>query len=238
MLKAYPVVGKKKSEMICAAFIAGAPKDAEGAVFYGVNESNAAEWLRVQRAGIPYWYCDNAYFDATRGRHFRVTKNRVQINARDLDSDGQRFNALGLEIKPWQINHDGHWLLIEQSPSFMDTVAREPRWLRDYARDLRDMDKRTIVVRGWNRDKAVATLTLGAAMSGAWCMVTHTSAAAVQATLSGINVIVSDMHALAGMECSIDPAKDQRRRFLSVLADYEFAIAELQDGTAWRKLNP
>lgn len=238
MLIPCPVPGKEKSRKLCEAFIAGAPRDAFGYVFYGVNESNAHAWHGAKNSGQPWYYIDNAYFDATRGRHFRVTKNRVQINARDLDSDGQRFNALGLEIKPWQINPDGHWLLIEQSPSFMATVAREPRWLHDYNRDLRDMDKRTIVVRGWNRDKAVATLTLGAAMSGAWCMVTHTSAAAVQATLAGVSVIVDEMHALAGMECSTDPAKDQRRRFLSVLADFEFSIAELQDGTAWRKLHP
>lgn len=233
MLTAHPVRGKAKSERLCAAFVRGAPRHAVGDVFYGVTAGNAAEWHR--RRG-DWYYIDNSYFDATRGWRFRVTKNRLQVRASELASDGKRFAEINRPVEDLQINEGGHVLVLEQSDAFLELMdgagwlARETqRWLELSV---------PVRARSWSRNKAEQLRSLPDDLKGASYVVTHTSAGAVEASLRGIRICVSDQHALAGMVCSRDRALDQRHRFLSVLADHEFTLDELEDGTAWRRLNP
>lgn len=239
MLISCPVPGKDKSARICRAFMDGAPRDAEGYVFFGVNEANAEQWRIAKASGLPWFYIDNSFFDVTRGQRFRVARNRVQVNARELTSDGRRFDALGLEIKPWTVARSGYWLVIEQSQSFMRTVADAPDWLSRTLYDLSSPAGAPVRVRAWNRDKHAQMRTLDADLAGAKCLVTHTSAAAVQAVLQGVPAYVDRMHALAQMVCGLGgyTDRDQRRRFLSVLADHEFTLDELRAGAAWHRLH-
>lgn len=237
MLMRCPVPGKEKAVRLIDAFVKGAPRKAFGFVFYGVKASNLSAWRIAQNSGEPWYWIDNAYFDATRGQRYRVTKNRLQVNARELASDCKRFDALGLEIKPWRIvPPDGYWLAVHQSDDHLNAAPDHQRWMAEAVADL--SRHRAVMHRAWNADKASLAKTLPQALEGAWGLVTHTSAAAVTAVLAGVSCIVSEQHALAGMVCSTDPAKDQRRRFLGVLADHEFTVDELENGTAWRTLNP
>lgn len=233
MLIAHPVANKPKAVTICEAFIAGAPRDAVGHVFYGVNESNAATWRQVRRLGEPWYYLDNSYFDATRGHRFRVARNSVQVQAARKKTDGRRFANLMLPIKPWRSRPEGYALLIEQSESFMACVADEPGWLAHEAGSLRDAGF-PIRMRPWNRDKREHLATLQSCLMGARVVAAHTSAAAVQAALAGVPIMVSRMHALHGMVCSQDPAIDQREHCFGVLADHEFTLDEMRDGLPWR----
>jgi hypothetical protein len=236
MLIACPVPDKPKAFKLIGSFIRGAPRNAVGWVFYGVKASNFQSLRRARRSGLPIYFIDNAYFDATRGKRFRVTVNRPQVAARYIDSDCKRFDALGLEIKPWRSMPDGYWLAVHQSEDHEHTCPGHRQWLQAAVESLqRD---RALVHRYWSRDKPAQAETLRDALAGAWGLVTHTSAAAVRAVLDGVTCIVSEQHALHGMVCSDDPARDERRRFLGVLADHEFTVPELEDGTAWRRLNP
>lgn len=234
MLTACPVPEKAKSRDLVAAFIRGAPKDAEGFVFYGVKASNAEQWRRVVGWAFDHYVIDNSYFDATRGLRFRVTKNRLQVNARELDSDCKRFDALGLEVKPWVHRPDGYWLALHQSDDHLHMAPDHKRWMDHACGSLFGR----IVQRAWDRDKGKLASTLRDALAGAMGLVTHTSAGAVTAVLEGVPVVVSEQHALHGMVWSEDHLLDQRRRFLGVLADHEFTTTELEDGTAWRRLHP
>lgn len=236
MLTACPVPEKAKSRDLVAAFIRGAPRSARGWVFYGVKASNAADLTAALRSPDPVYYIDNAYFDATRGKRFRVTKNRIQVPARELDSDGRRFDALGLAIQPWRCVPDGYWLAVHQSKDHENIAPGHARWLTEAIESLGA--HRRVVHRQWHANKIAQVCSLPAFLEDAYGVVTHTSAAAVTAVLAGVPCIVSEQHALARMVCSPDPAIDQRRRFLGVLADHEFTLDELQDGTAWRRLNP
>lgn len=236
MLTAYPVRGKAKSERLCAAFVKGAPRQAVGHVFYGVDGSNVRDFNIARRSGEPWYYLDNSYFDATRGWRFRATKNRLQVRAGEHWSDGKRFADLNRPIEDWQRNQDGHMLVVEQSEAFLRMMDAGD-WLARTVQDLRELGM-PLRTRSWSRNKAEQLRSLPDDLKGARSVVTHTSAAAVEAVLRGIPAIVSDEHALAGMVCSDNLALDQRQRFLSVLADHEFTIDELEDGTAWRRLNP
>ena len=235
-LIAHPFALKEKSRNLCNAFLAGAPEDAYGHVFFGVNETNFDAWRRVLLRKEPYWYIDNSYFDSVRGQQFRITRNAIQLpNALIHQSDGKRFEALGLEIKPWQPKPDGWWLVIEQSPAFMERIAGDKRWLEKTAAGL-DPSRR-IKVRRWKSDKPALQSTLVDDLAQAWMLITHSSAAAVTAALAGVPAEVSNMSALYAMVCSTVPAVDQRRHYMNVLADNQFTTQEMEDGTAWRMLN-
>jgi hypothetical protein len=231
-LIACPVAGKKKSADICAAFIAGAPKDASGAVFYGVDQSNIKEWCLAKRLDTPRFAIDNSYFDAVRGQQYRVTRDALQINAMSHTTDGKRFDSLGLTINPVRNNLKGHVVIIEQSPSFMQFVGA-PNW---YANEvaLWKCNKR---LRPWSADKLKLQTSLHGDLAGAWCLTTHSSAAAITALLAGIPVVVDKMSAVAGLRLSTDNSVDDRRHAFGVLADNQFTLEEFRNGKAWQWLS-
>lgn len=230
-LTAHPVPGKNKSAALCAAFIAGAPKSATGHVFYGVKDTNASVWRRVLASGEDYYFIDNSYFDATRGDQFRVTHNALQFrNARRRYSDGKRWEALGLEIQPWEDRTRGYWLAIEQSDVFMKHSVREPRWYFNTVRNLRATGE-PVKVRPWNPDKTKVQKTLRADLEGARALVTHSSAAAITAALAGIPFVVSPESAIYGME------PIERFQFMRVLADAQYTLDEMKSGFAWAMIH-
>jgi len=231
VIKTHPVVGKVKSANICKTFIEGAPPDAEGHVFYGVNESNVTEWRQIRARGEPWFYIDNSFFDSVRGLQFRVAKNRIQTYVGSKHSDGKRFTALGLEIKPWVIRPEGYSLVIEQSPSFMKCVADDPSWLKRMFEQL----PRPVKIRRWSPEKLRQQSTLLKDFTGTKMLVTHSSAAAVTALLEGVPVGVSTMSAIA--ETPTGTSLEQRQRVLGVLADNQFTLEEIKEGKAWALLN-
>jgi len=227
-LIACPVRGKQKSADICAAFVAGAPRSAEGTVFYGVDSSNMREWLRVQSAGEPWWYIDNSFFDKVRGKQFRVARNAIQLrNARFVKSTGDRFERLELRVQPWQHSVNGHWLVCPQSESFMRDIVRAPNWFAQVI-----PAEGEVRVRPWLRDKLKRQATLVEDLQGARCLITHTSAAAVGALLEGVPSFVSQMSAVSGVKFGSD-----RYPVLHALADNQFTLKEMQQGLAWLMLH-
>lgn len=233
MLIAHPVANKPKAVTICEAFIAGAPRDAVGHVFYGVNESNVATWRQVRKLGEPWYYLDNSYFDATRGHRFRVARDAVQVSLPGKQTDGRRFGEMGISLRPY-IGTDIRplWLAVEQSPSFMSCVAEDPSYLSRRMEGLR-----SVKVRHWNRDKAAAGSTLAEDLRQACVLITHSSAAAVEAVIAGVSIWVSPMSALASFATLQQGMADRladRERVLGVLADHEFTLDEMRDGLPWR----
>lgn len=232
-VRCYPVSGKPKSLMICHAFAEGAPPRAECSVFYGVNESNHAEWLKAQKRG-DWYYIDNSYFDKVRGKQYRVTKNAVQCKPIGQASDGKRFAKLGIELKPMNLRSSDLWVFIEQSPSFMQYVAHDPHWLERMV-GSRPAGAR-IDVRRWDSNKLKQQETLPQVIEDAWTVVAHSSAASVTALLLGIPTIVSEMSALYGIRISTHPDHDQRLHCMNVLADNQWTLDEIREGKAWRHL--
>lgn len=237
-LTPHPIAGKQKSADICQAFITGSPSSAVGHVFYGVGLTNADAWRKAKAAGVSWYYIDNSYFDCVRGQQFRVTKNRVQVDVVGKVSDGTRFAALGVAILPWQQNTAGHVVLIEQSPTFMSVVAEDPGMMRRTETFYQRSTQHRLVVREWSPDKPKLARTLAADLKGAWLLTTHSSAAAVEAVCAGIPAVVSPMSALWPIQSPLGPLQDDRLQVMGVLADNQFTLNELKDGTAWRALNP
>lgn len=234
MLMGHPVPGKRKSADIVAAFIEGAPKDAVGNVFYGVTDGNYAAWLRAKASGEPWFYCDNSYLDQARGTQFRVTRNALQHTGQGT-TDGKRLEAIGVEVEPVRAEK-GFALIVLQSDVYMRWVVEHagdwPGWI---ARALRT--EPAVKWRRWSSDKPSTSETLRADLLGARLLLTHSSAAAVLAVLAGVRVRVWPVSAAHCFNNAPVASDGERWRWASVLADNQFLLSEMRDGTAWRMLH-
>lgn len=223
MLKTHPVPGKKKSEDLCRRVAESAPPSVTGHVFYGVKEGNFDAWKRVLASGEDYYVIDNSYFDRARGVQYRVTKNRFQHTGQGATT-GERFRALGYTVKPQrQAAGAVRWLLVEQSPVHMRCVAQDEGWL---ARQQADLNGRNARTRPWSADKPRLSTTLHEDLAWADVLVTHSSAAAVEAVIEGLPTVTSPMSAVYHMV--------HRETFLGVLADNQWTLDEITEGAIWR----
>jgi hypothetical protein len=238
-MQMFPVAGKRKSADLCEAFMRGAKGADHCAVFYGVDESNLADFQRIRKSGLDWYYIDNSYFDKTRGSHYRVTKNGLQHSGTGA-TNGSRFRLMRTPVMPWRAN-GSHVVICPQSDSFMQSVIHHNGpWLDKAIARLRGVTSRPIVVREWDRDKLALASTLASDLRNAWILVTHSSAAAVSALLSGIPVI-SESGAAALMSSSYETIEtpfmpQDRERFFGVLADNQWTPAEMASGQAWKEI--
>lgn len=252
----YPQPGKAKSLEILSAFCVGAggvvAKPAPGyplkpgaAAFYGtvgIEGLYALARQRAQRAGGDYYYLDNAYFDRGRNRYYRVSRNALQRAQAWPDFD--RLDELRIEIRPWR-SGGAHVVVVEQSDYFMRELGAgcgARQWREGVVRQLREHTDREIRVRAWTPHKLKAASTLAADLEGAWALVTHASAAAVEAVLAGVPAFVTGESVaaemgqsnLAAIEAPWRP--DWRLEWAAKLAGSQWTLDEMRAGAAWRAL--
>lgn len=233
--------------MLCEAFLAGAPKWATGHVFYGTAGGVLAEFKKAKAIGQPWYYIDNSYFDTHLGRYFRVTKNALQVNPDRKTSTGDRFAKLCIDVEPWR--YDGiYYIIVPQSDDFMRNVIG---CKHDWTADVHDAliafgvpDKR-IKVREWTRDKAKAIAGFYEELKTARMVITYSSNAAITSMIKGVQAVseAGSAHWATGSLGILNmpplfsgAAFGHRGVLFNILADNQWTIDELKDGTAWRWL--
>jgi hypothetical protein len=232
--------GKLKSRLVLEAFAQGCGgKLAETyelkegySAFYGVVGLEPL-WRQAKEFG--YYYLDNSFFDAARGTHFRVAKNRLQDGSGIPDF--HRLKRFGIQIKPWQRGR--HIVVAMQSDHFMREVVGwtggADGWQANVLNQLKKQTDRPIVVRHWNRDKHERAKSLKADLQGAHALITHASAAANEALIDGIPVFVTDpLCAAAPMGGTWDvenPAYPEgREEWAATLCNRMWTLDELRQG--------
>ena len=223
LLTCYAQPDKAKSQLVLEAFAAGCggtmasttarALEPGAAAFYGVRGPWMHLWEQAKREGRDFYYIDNSYFDCVRERQFRVTRNRLQHTGQG-ESDGERFKALGLTVKPMRGGRDV--VICPATPEFMQDIARDPGWLERMKHKYRGAIVRT------KQDKR----PLLADLENARLLVTWGSAAAVTALLEGVPVVCAP-------ECCAFDVQD-RAKWAAVLADNQWTLDEFRNGTAWR----
>lgn len=245
----YPQPGKAISRDILAAFATGCggtiadPGDYEllkPAAFYGTMAGidRLVNWAIASRQ--EFYFGDNAYFDASRGRMYRFSREELQIS-RTVPADMARWRRLRLEIQPWR-RDGGHVVVVEQSEHHLRLSGAGASWLDRTLETLAPVTDRPIRVRAWSRDKLGRAASLREDLAGAWALVTHTSAAANEALLAGVPVFVTGACAatplssgpLSGIESPRLP--DGREEWAAGLAGAQWTIEEIRGGAAWRWL--
>ncbi len=245
----YPQPGKARSRQVLQAFANGAKGavlqnagalEPRAAAFYGVVGIERL-FTEARRSGRPYFYGDNAFFDACRGTHYRFTRGGFQPYEVG-PPDWSRFEALKIKPRPWRPG-GGHIVVVEQSEHFLWLSGAGVGWLESTVGELSKHTDRELRVRRWTRDKAKAVSTLHADLAGAWALVTHMSSAAVEAVLQGVPVFVTGLCAAtpmaSGALSDIETPKtpDGRRRWTAWLAGRQWTLDEMRSGMAWRWLS-
>ncbi len=250
MITCYAQPDKAKSRRLLQAFAAGCGAamastlarelQPGAAAFYGVRPPWLHLWQQARREARTVYWLDNCWFDRTRESQFRIGVNAMQSWSQ-RPSDGRRFAALGVPIQPWR-NAGRHVLVCGQSDEFMTVNAEWPgghlAWCEHVASAVRARSDRPLVYR-----KKQAAAPLAVDLADAWLLVTHSSAAAIEALLAGVPVIVTDRHcAAAELTSRFDEIEnphrpDNRRALMERLADSQWTLDELRNGMAWRMMN-
>jgi hypothetical protein len=185
------------------------------------------------------FYGDNSFTDRERGRFFRFAKNAFQIATLQPPNYG-RLKAQGIKINPWRRGR--HIVIVEQSAHFLDLCGEGSDWLSRTLLKLGQLTDRPLRIRPWRRDKDNAARSLRSDLENAHALVTHASAAAIEAVLAGVPVYVTGQSAavpvasgeLSGIESPIYP--DNREEWAAGIANSHWTLEELRQGMAWRRL--
>jgi hypothetical protein len=232
----YPIPNKPKALLLCEAFAAGvravggkarvctnipARLEPGAAMFYGVRPAVKHLWEQAKAGRHHIFYADNSYFDCAREKQFRITKNAIQHRGIG-ESDGTRFAALGIEVKPMRPEGIGdHVVVALQSEEFMRVVAGDPGWRDRVITGLGDVP---LIVRTKQTKRPLRD-----DLQNAKGLVTWSSAAAVTALLEGVRVACST-------QCCATYA-DDRLKWAQVLSDNQWTADEIARGDAWRTLS-
>lgn len=247
MLTFYLQPNKPKAKMVIEALFSGnrkarlsfGPKyqifEDGAAVFYGVTRETREIYDEIVSRGLPYYYVDNGYFCSTYkgGEYFRITKNAEQHSGLGT-SNGERFAKLGIEITPMRYR-DGYALIILQSDWWYERhgttkaawLASAIEWAKNHTNDIVIRQKPTA-----NSDSP----SLEKQMRECAFIVAHTSNVLVDGIIQGIPVHATDRCAANFYGAERLPFRYEVESWASVLADNQWTIDEMKNGTAWRML--
>lgn len=216
------------------------PDDAEAIVLFGILRGGSDLIRLAEKRGIDYYYGDHAYMKPDReytGRGwFRFTKNghsMTRIESHSSDRYDEFFRDAH-PIEPWRgCWENGRVLLAPATPAIRDLFPAEA-W-EDDVRDLlfwRDVNVRT----------KQSETPVRSDLNDASFVVAYNSVIALEATLAGLPVHVSDRSCCHPVSQDIELLLTgrweypDRRALVSWLACCQFSWDELGDGTAWEML--
>jgi phosphohistidine swiveling domain-containing protein len=187
-------------------------------------------------AGYDWYYADKAYFG--RRDYFRLTRNAYQhTGISPQKSTGRRLRRFHMHETPWR--KDGrHIILATHSEAFYRLHGTTLQaWLDGARSEIRKHSDRPMIITT-KRDKPTRDY-----LRKAWCLVTYTSNAAVDAVMAGVPVFCTGQCAASAMGLA-DLSKieqplypEGRMQWAAVLADNQFTLHELSNGDAWRKIH-
>ena len=232
---------------------------------YGALRGLLPTLKQAKARGREWIYQDNGYFRAgkTEASYFRVTKNALQHDGsgdlpRPYHIARERWDRLKIEIQPWRTD-GGHVLVCPPARLFASTFGFDAdNWLRLTLKTLGKYTKRELRIRAKIKfdenlpyswvDRAGQLTESGQTrfaddLAGAWALVTHSSNVAVDALIAGVPVFCTDRCGATAMASNDlreieSPRMDgDRLHWARVLANRQFTLGEMRDGTAWRMLN-
>lgn len=181
-----------------------------------------------------FYYIDHAYFG--RGKYYRFTKNAFQHNGVGTPNYN-RLKKFYESAKPWK--KTGRNIIV--CPQTTDHHKRfgDKDWLEKTVECIRKYTDRNIIVRLKGDNKS-----LYEDLENAYCLVTHSSNAAVEALMEGIPTICTGDCAAASLSLRSPSSVEKpwypdidRLEWAAVLAANQFTIEEFANGYAWEQVN-
>ena len=204
------------------------------AAVYGILRGCDGIVRECEWVGRDYYHIDHGYF--RRGHYdgyYRVSRNGLQCKPNGEGSDGERWKSLDLEIEPWR--KAGRDIVVAPMSKAVGTFLgiNTWRWTEAVVKEIALHTDRPVVI------KPKGEGDLDKALADAWCLVTHASNAAVDALRMGIPVVVLGASAVAQCGWTLQNIEEphwwpDREKLFSVLADNQWTLEEMRDGTCWR----
>ena len=181
-----------------------------------------------------YYQMDNAYFG--RDVYYRITRNGLQLSKlanRDESRLNLQFKSLNLKFENWKKRRGDNILICASSEDlyrFYQTTADD--WISSTISKIRRYTDRPIVIR------KKQLFGIEDAVKNSWIVVTHSSAAAIDALRFGIPVIITEESAAMPLATKFSEIENpritaNRRTLFSTLAWGQFTMEEMRNGFAW-----
>lgn len=200
-------------------------------------------WSGLQsaiRSGAPWYYADHSYFPRARYRHYRVTRNAFQRSQFPDGFDTPDYNkAADLIGKPEPWTHSGRHIVVCAQTENHHSRFGDRKWLNRTLDQLAEYTDRPLCVR---RNKR-ASVSLQHDLKDCWCLITHTSAAAIEAIMHGVPAICTGDCAaspytkrdVVNVENPWRPDFD-RWEWAAILAANQWDLSEIKNGRCWEYL--
>ena len=218
----------------------GSPIDwAAPAILRGLQYGSEELLTKLLAKRHPFWFIDSGYFrafDQSPRLYYRVVRNAFHQNAIIKRDNGERWRALGLEMKEWR-REGGHVLVCPPASTIVKDLFFGHGWLDSVMRTLPLYTDRPIVIR-----PKYSPGSIYEAGKKSWAVVTHLSNVAVDLALVGIPAFVWRGHAadpianhdLSQIETPL--LSFDRMRWAESLACAQFTVEEMASGLAWEMM--
>jgi len=200
-----------------------------------------ATWQLLQKAkqdNRTLFYGDKAYFG--RSKYYRITKNAYQSDCIG-NGDTSRLKKTGQKIYPWKTG--SKILICQQSELFYKLHGLNRNdWVNHTKQTIRQYTDRPIEIRSKISGDGTE-FAFRRSLVDVHAVVVYTSVAGVQAAMNGVPCFATEQCAslafgssdLSQIENPVLP--DNREYLASVLANNQWTLDEIRNGTAWRMLN-
>lgn len=212
------------------------------AAAYGILRGCEKVLHHCQWVGREFYYIDRGYF--ARGHYdgyYRVTKNDFQYTGAIEPFKPDRWEKLGIEMKPWR-RKGTHIVVTELSgphAAFLGIDGAE--WLSVVTRELGKHTDRPIMVKTKSPAAEPDKWPFTEAIEDAWCVVTHSSVAALEAITGGIPAVTLAKCASSPVSWSMkaieSPEWPDRTPWAWALAYQQFTLDEFRNGYAWKRVS-
>lgn len=201
------------------------------AIVYGILRGCGEIIRQCQWVGRDYYHIDHGYF--LRGHYdgyYRITHNDLQTDGYGKHSP-KRWERLKLSLRPWK--KTGKCIVLcPLSKIGGDFQHIDPeKWTEAVIGELSLYTDRPIIV------KFKDSKPLSRVLDDAWCLITHSSNAAVDAVIAGVPVIALGHSACKPISwefCDIEsPHWPERDQWAWNLAANQFTLEEMKSGEAW-----
>jgi hypothetical protein len=203
-------------------------------IIWGLIRGAHEIMMQTRKAKNDFFQIDNAYFG--RNIYFRVTLNALQLNYLPKSVIDNRYKdilkKLGKQIKPWKKERNGPIVICPSSNflyQYMGTTLED--WIKSVIIETRKNTARPIIIR---YKELMPKDNIDDEIKDAWLVVTHVSAAALDALRLGIPVITTAPCAASSLTSSFinieSPNQGEGRdELFSLLANGQFTQDEMKN---------
>ena len=187
---------------------------------------------QTREHGFDYFQVDNAYFG--RNIYFRVTLNKFQLAQMPANIVNDRYKIIlgqfGKTIMPWKKERNGPIVICPSSEFLFRLYGTSLQaWVESVSAEIKKHTDRPIFVR---YKELMPKDDIDEAIEGAWCVVTHVSAAALDALRLGVPVITTGECAASPLATPLDEIENPRlpegrEALFSLLANGQFTPEEM-----------